>query len=247
MDLSLWDKTSGTWINIAAVILGTLVGLLLRGRLPERMQRVIMQSLGLVTLFIGLSMADSMNKANAGVVDGVILGLVTLVVGGILGEWWQIEERLAALGDWLKVKVRGGGRFTEGFVAASLLFCIGPMTMIGSLNNGLSGDNKLLVIKAALDGLAAIALVASFGIGAGFSVLVILVYQGGVALAAGSLASSIPDPANDPRVLLITGAGGLMVMAVGINLLELTKIRVASLLPALLLAPLVWWLASLVG
>ena len=247
MDLSLWDKTSGTWINIATVILGTLVGLLLRGRLPERMQRMIMQTLGLVTLFIGLSMAGSMNKANAGVVDGVILGLVTLVVGGILGEWWQIEERLAALGDWLKAKVRGGGRFTEGFVAASLLVCIGPMTMIGSLNNGLSGDNKLLVIKAALDGLAAIALVASFGIGAGFSVLVILVYQGGVALAAGSLASSIPDPASDPRVLLITGAGGLMVMAVGINLLELTKIRVASLLPALLLAPLVWWLASLVG
>ena len=247
MDLSLWDKTSGTWINIATVILGTLVGLLLRGRLPERMQRMIMQTLGLVTLFIGLSMAGSMNKANAGVVDGVILGLVTLVVGGILGEWWQIEERLAALGDWLKAEVRGGGRFTEGFVAASLLFCIGPMTMIGSLNNGLSGDNKLLVIKAALDGLAAIALVASFGIGAGFSVLVILVYQGGVALAAGSLASSIPDPASDPRVLLITGAGGLMVMAVGINLLELTKIRVASLLPALLLAPLVWWLASLVG
>ena len=247
MDLSLWAKTSGTWINIATIVLGTGLGLLLRGRLPERMQRVIMQSLGLVTLFIGVSMAGSMGKGGAGVVDGVILGLVTLVVGGVLGEWWRIEERLAGLGDWIKARVRGNGPFTEGFVAASLLFCIGPMTLIGALNNGLSGDNKLLVIKAALDGLAAIALVSSFGIGAGFSTLVVLVYQGGVSLAAAGLATAIPDPASDPRILLITGVGGLMVMGVGINLLELTRVRVASLLPALPLAPLVWWIAAQVS
>lgn len=249
MDLSIWAKTSGTWINIGTVLLGTMLGLLLRGRLPERMQRIIMQGLGLVTLFIGISMASSLNKpeTRAGVVEGVILGLVTLVVGGVLGEWWQIEERLATLGEWLKRKFRGGGRFTEGFVAASLLFCIGPMTLIGSLNNGLIGDDQLLVIKAALDGLAAIALASSFGIGVGFSVLIIAVYQGGVSLAAGGLATALPNPAVDPRVLLVTGIGGLMVMGVGINLLELTRIKVASFLPALLLAPLVWWLASLLS
>jgi uncharacterized membrane protein YqgA involved in biofilm formation len=249
VDLSIWAKTSGTWINIATVVLGTVLGLLLGGRLPERMQRVIMQGLGLVTIFIGLSMAASLNKpeTKAGVVEGVILGLITLVVGGLLGEWWRVEERLATLGDWLKSKFRGGGLFTEGFVAASLLFCIGPMTLIGSLNNGLVGDDKLLVIKAALDGLAAIALASSFGSGVGFSALIIAVYQGGVSLAAGSLASALPNPAADPRVLLVTGVGGLMVVGVGINLLELTKVKVASFLPALLLAPLVWWLVSLIA
>ncbi|HYF66348.1 MAG TPA: DUF554 domain-containing protein, partial [Herpetosiphonaceae bacterium] len=244
MDLSLWAKTSGTWINIATIVLGAGLGVLLRGRLPERMQRVIMQSLGLVTLFIGVSMAASLGKGGAGVVDGVILGLIALVVGGILGEWWLIEERLAGLGDWIKARVRGSGPFTEGFVAASLLFCIGPMALIGALNNGLSGDDKLLVIKAALDGLAAIALASSFGVGAGFSALVVLVYQGGVSLAAGGLANGLPDPAANPVVLLVSGVGGLMVMAVGINLLELTKIRLGSLLPALALAPLVWWIAA---
>ena len=256
MDLSLWAKTSGTIINIVTVILGTGLGVILHGKLPERMNRIIMQALGLVTIFIGLSMAQSMTKAGATlgstaanatpvVVDGVILGLVSLVIGGLLGEWWRIEDRLTALGDWLKAKFRGTGRFTEGFVAASLLFCIGPMTMIGSINNGLIGDDQLLVIKAALDGLAAIALTSSFGIGVGFSVLVILVYQGGFSLAAGLLAEVLPNPATDPRVLLVTGVGGLMVVGVGINLLELTKIKVASLLPTLLVAPLVYWLVTL--
>ncbi|MCA0354817.1 MAG: DUF554 domain-containing protein [Chloroflexi bacterium] len=256
MDLSLWAKLNGTLINVATVALGTGLGLALRGRLPERMQTVIMQALGLVTIFIGLSMAGSMNKAGATlqstaqatqpiVVDGVVIGLVGLVVGGLLGEWWRVEERLAALGDWLKAKFNGSGRFTEGFVAASLLFCIGPMTLIGSINNGLIGDSQLLIIKAALDGLAAIALASSFGIGVGFSILIILIYQGGVALAAGALATILPNPAVDPRVLIITGVGGLMVVGVGINLLDLTKIRVASLLPALLMAPLFHWLISL--
>ena len=139
------------------------------------------------------------------------------------------------------------GSFTEGFVAASLLFCVGPLTLIGSLNNGLTGDATLLVIKATLDGLSSIALASVFGIGVGFSILVILGYQGGVSLAAGLLAQALPDPANDPRILLVTGVGGVMILGLGINLLGLTRIRVASFLPGLALAPLVSLLAAWTG
>jgi len=245
--VELWLRTSGTWINAATVLIGTVVGLLLRGRLPERIQQIMVQGVGLMTLFIGISMAASLGKAKAGRIDGVVLGLLALVIGGVLGEWWRIEDGLEAVGERLKRAVRGGGRFTEGFLAASLLFCVGPLTLIGALNNGLSGDATLLVIKATLDGLSSIALSSVFGVGVGFAILVILIYQGGVSLAAGLLASVIPDPANDVRIALITGVGGVMILGIGINLLELRRIRVASFLPGLFLAPLLSVLASRLG
>ncbi|GEM89279.1 DUF554 domain-containing protein [Oceanithermus desulfurans] len=247
MELTLWAKTNGTLVNVLTVLLGSGLGVLIRGRLPGRMQRVIVQGVGLVTLFIGFSMAGSLGSAAGGAVDGVILGLLALVLGGVLGEALGLEERLERLGDLLKARFRGGGGFTEGFVAASLLFCVGPMTLIGSINNGLVGDPTLLLIKSTLDGLSSIALAASFGPGVAASALVVLVYQGGLALAAGGLAAALPDPASDPRVLLVTGVGGLMILGLGINLLELTRVRVASFLPALVLAPLFWWLAEVLS
>ena len=136
MTLDFWDRTSGTWINVATVIGGTLIGLVGTSRLPSRMQQIITQGLGLTTLFIGFSMAGSLSKVRAGQVNGVIVGLLALVLGGLLGEWWQVEARLVVVGDWLKHRVKGQGKFTDGFVAASLLYCIGPMALIGSLNNG---------------------------------------------------------------------------------------------------------------
>lgn len=244
MTLDFWAKTSGTWINIGTVLAGTALGLLLQGRLPMRMQRIITQGLGLITLFVGIQMAGSLTKAQAGRIDGVVLALLAIALGGLLGEWWQLEERLTALGDWLKQRFKGGGGFTDGFVAASLLFCVGPMALIGSLNNGLTGDNTLLTLKATMDGLAAIAFTSSFGIGVGFSTLIILVYQGGLSLAAGLLAQSLPDPATDPRVLLVTGVGGLMILGISLNLLEVAQVRVASFLPALALAPLIYFILA---
>jgi len=237
--LSFWGRTSGTWINVATVLMGSGLGLLLRHRLPTTMQQIITQAVGLLTLVIGFAMSRSLFEVEAGPVDGVILGLLALVIGGLLGEWWQVEKRLVAIGDTLKAQVKGGGRFTEGFVAASLLFCIGPMTIIGSLNNGLSGDNALLTLKAAMDGLAAIALTGSYGIGVGFSALTVLFIQGGLSLLAGSLATVLVDPATDPHVLLTTGIGGMMIIGLGLSLLEVAKIRVASFLPALVMSPLV--------
>lgn len=241
--VELWNRTSGTWINAVMVLAGTTAGLVLRGRLPERMQRIMVQGVGLMSLFLGIAMTSSLSRASAGRIDGVVLGLLALVLGGLLGEWWRVEERLATIGEWLRRRVGSGGSFTEGFVAASLLFCVGPMTLIGSLHNGLTGDATLLVVKATLDGLSSIALASAFGIGVGFSILVILGYQGGVSLAAGAFAQALPDPANDQHILLVTGVGGAMVLGVGLNLLGLTRIRVASFLPGLALAPLLAVLA----
>jgi len=200
------SQTSGTWINVATILVGTGLGLLMRSRLPEKMQRVITQGVGLTVMVVGVGMANSLGKVQAGRSPGVILGMVAMVVGGLLGEWWRLEGRLEAIGHWLKRKFKGDGGFTEGFVTASLLFCVGPMAVIGSLNNGLSGDNTVLVLKSAIDGLAAIALTSSFGIGVGFSSLPILLYQGGLSLSSGLL--TLPDPATAPPVILITGVGG---------------------------------------
>ncbi len=244
--LTLWAKTSGTWINIVLVILGTLSGLGLRNRLSAQMQTIITQAVGLTTIFIGISMANALAQASVGGVEGVILALLALVGGGLLGEWWQIESRLVSLGDWIKARVKGGNRFTEGFVAASLLFCIGPMSILGSLNNGLKGDNTILVIKSTMDGLVSIALTGTYGIGVGFSVLTVLLYQGSLSLIASSLAQSIPSPDTDPNVLLVTGVGGIMILGLGFNLLECTKIRIASFIPALVLGPIIAQLAKLI-
>lgn len=242
--LSLWAKTSGTWINVALVLLGTGSGLLLRGRLPRAMQDVITQAMGLITLFIGMQMAQPLTEVDAGRIAGVIVGIVSLVIGGLLGEWWQIENRLAAIGDSLKSRFGGGSRFTEGFVAASLLYCIGPMAILGSLNNGLSGDDTILIIKGTMDGLISIALTGSYGAGVGFSVLPVAIYQGGLSLLAGLLSSGIGDPTVSPSVLLVTGVGGVIIMGLGLNLLQVATIRVASFLPALLLTPLFYKLGQ---
>ncbi len=242
-----WLRTSGTWINVVTIILGTITGLLVRGRLPLRMQKIIIQAMGLVTVFISIQMATSLLKVKAGFLDGAVLAVILLATGGVLGEWWELEQKLGSIGDWLKEKFRGGGKFTEGFVAASLLFCTGPMAIIGSLNNGLNGDNTLLVLKAIMDGLIAIAFTSSFGIGVGFSALSILIYQGSLSLLAVTLTQSLPNPTQAPPVLLITGVGGLILLGLGLNLLEVATISVASFLPSLLLAPLLYYLAQGLG
>jgi uncharacterized membrane protein YqgA involved in biofilm formation len=216
--MELFARTSGTWINIAAVAIGTAVGVLGGARLPERLGRTLMQVLGLVTLFVGLGMARMLDGVRSGPLPGVIVALVSLALGALAGEALGIEERLTAFGEAARHRLGGGGRFTEGFVTASLLFCIGPMAIVGSLQNGLALDARTLVLKSTLD--------------------------------AGALARVLPDPATDPRVLVVSGAGGLMVAGIGVNLLlaglglEDRKLRLGSMLPALVIAPLLHALAS---
>jgi uncharacterized protein len=242
--LKFWNNTSGTWINVAAIAAGTGLGILLNGRLSVKIQTVITQAIALVCIFVALNLANSLTRVKAGYLDGTILALLSLILGGILGEWGQLERRLEGIGDWLKIQFKGSGRFTEGFISASLLFCIGPIAIIGSLNNGLTGDNRLLVLKSVMDGLIAIAFTSSFGIGIGFSALPILFYQGSISLLAGAIAQVLPDPINAPPILLISGIGGLMLLGLGLNLLEVTQVRLASFLPAIALAPLFYAIAK---
>lgn len=238
-----FEQVSGTLWNVVTVLAGAGLGLLIRGRLPERIIVVVMQAIGLTTLLVGI-----MNALDLGEVSdppGLIIGLVALALGGALGEWWRIEEGLENLGAWLNRRLRGQGRFTEGFVAASLLFCVGPLTLVGSIQNGLTGDNSFLILKATLDGLAALGLAATFGSGVLFSALTVLIYQGTLSLSAGLFANLIPDPYTDPRVLLVNGVGGLMIVGLGLNLLDIKRLRIASLLPALAVAVLLYQLARL--
>ncbi|KGF73043.1 hypothetical protein DO97_03160 [Neosynechococcus sphagnicola sy1] len=247
MVLELWQKTSGTWFNVLTVISGTALGLCLQEILAPALRQIITQGVGLITLFVGFTMAGNLLKIQTHYFDGMLLGLVSMLMGGLLGEWWQIEARLRCLGEQLKGYVQGYGSFTEGFVTASLLFCVGPMALLGCLNNGLTGDSRLLTLKATMDGFAAIALSSRLGVGVGFSGVSILLYQGGLSLAAGFLAQFLPNPTTDPRVLLSTGVGGLMIVGLGLTLLDVAPIRVASFLPSLLLAPLLYHLATGIG
>jgi len=242
VDLNFWAKTSGTWINIFSVLLGTSLGLSLSNFLSSKIQTIITQGIGLLTVWIGLNMADSMTKVEFGEIDGAVLGLLAIVLGGVIGELWQIEERLTNIGNWLKHQFQGKGLFTEGFVASSLLFCVGPMALIGSLNNGLTGDNTLLTLKATMDGVISIALANIYGVGVGFSTLIILIYQGGLSLLVSLIVINIPHAESNPYLLIVTGIGGLIIMAIGCNLLEIVKIRVASFLPAIAIAPFLYWI-----
>lgn len=241
--MNLWLQTSGTIVNVAAVLAGSALGMALRHRLPARIVTVVMQAIGLTTIFIGLSAAWDLSRVTAP--PGVIVALLGLAAGGAIGEGLRIEERLEQAGERLKRRFRGGGRFSEGLVAASLLFCVGPLTLIGALQNGLIGDNSFLLLKSAMDGLASLALATTFGVGVMASAIVVALYQGGLSLGAGLLTQWLPDPASDPRVLLVNGVGGLMLLGLGLGLLELVKVRVASMLPALVVVVPLWMLLGL--
>ncbi|MCW5838681.1 MAG: DUF554 domain-containing protein [Anaerolineales bacterium] len=231
----------GTLLNIATVLVGGIMGLLFGARFPERLRQTVVAGLGLFTLAIGARMSlDSQN---------VILVLVSLLCGGILGEWLVLEDRLEALGAWLQQRFAAGAqggttRFVRGFLTASLVFCVGPMTILGSIQDGLTGDYRLLAIKAVLDGFAAMVFASSLGVGVLFSTLVILVLQGGISL----LAQQAQAVFTSGMIAELSAVGGVLLLGVAISsLLEIKKIRVANFLPALLIAPLLVALLDALG
>jgi len=234
---------TGTIINIITVLAGSALGVLLGSRLRAEMSETVLRGLGLVTFAIGLSM--TLATANVLIVLGAVL------VGGILGEWGRIEDQLNNVGAWLEERFnRGrkdtedGNRFIRGFVTASLLFCVGPMTILGSIQDGLSGDYRLLAIKSMLDGFAALAFSSTLGIGVAFSALVILVFQGGLSLLAAQAQAFL----TEAMIAEMTATGGILIMGLAIStLLEIKPIRVGNFLPALLIAPLVVWALNLLG
>lgn len=229
---------TGTIINVIAILLGGALGTFLGNRLPERLRHTVMAGLGLFVLAIGLEMfLDTKNS---------LLVLASLVIGIFLGEWWQVEEGIRWLGRALEKRImpKNGTseehsarqeRFVRGFFTASLLFCVGPIAILGSIQDGLTGNYQLLVVKSVLDGFASLAFASSLGVGVIFSALPILIYQGGISLAAGQLRAVV----TDPMMIEMTATGGVILMAIAVsNLLEVKQIRAGNFLPALIIAPL---------
>ena len=219
----------GTILNVATVLVGGGLGTILGQRLPEKMRQTVMHGLGLVTLTVGLRMA--LTTANILIVMGSVL------LGGILGEWWRIEDGLQALGDRLQQRLGSGNgdNLTKGFVTASLIFCVGPMTVLGSIRDGMVGDYTLLAIKSLLDGFAALALASSLGIGVILSAVTVLVFQGGISL----LAKWAQFGMSQAMITEMTAAGGVIIVGIGLILLDIKRIRVGSFLPAIFVAPVV--------
>lgn len=214
----------GTVINSAAIILGSVMGVLLQHRFSKKIQLIVFQGLGLATLLIGLQMALK--------VENILTLIFSLLIGGIIGESINLEARMEHFGDWLKGKVKSNDtRFTDGFVAASILFCVGAMAILGSLDEGIRGDRTVLLTKSLLDGFASIALAASMGIGVAFSAIPIFIYQGSITILAGYTQNFF----TPLMIQQLTAVGGLLIVAISFNLLEIKKIKVTNLLPSLIL------------
>lgn len=222
----------GTVVNVAAIAAGALVGLLVKRGLPEKWQQTMMSGIALCIFVIGLQMA--LGTAN------IIITIVSLASGAIIGEAIGIEDRLNELGQWIGSKVAGkeegaAKRIAEGFVSATLLFCIGAMAVVGSIQDGLAGDHTTLFAKATLDGIISVVLSANLGIGVMFSAVSVGIYQGAITALAGFL-----EPFIAGGVLTeITAAGGVMIMAIGTNMLNVTKIRISNMLPGIVTAAII--------
>ena len=235
----------GTLVNIATVLVGTVIGVLVGHRLAQRTRDVVTDGLGLVTLLIAAvsaaSIADPAWADAVGDSAPMLIVLGSLLLGGVVGSVLGIENGLEGFGGWLQRRLGSGAvegtdrqRFIEGFVTASLIFCTGPLTILGSLNDGLGNGADQLFLKAALDGFAAIAFAAAFGWGVAASVVTLVVVQGSLTVVGVALGDVLPDA----HLAAITATGGLMLVGVALRLLRVKQLPVGDLLPGLLLAPL---------
>ncbi len=216
----------GTVVNSAAVVVGALLGNLLRSGFPERIKNTVMQGVCLAVILIGISMAAK--------TQDVLIVTLSLVLGGILGELLQIEERLDAFGKKLEARFgEGNDAFTKGFVTASLVFCVGAMAIMGALESGLTGRHTTLFVKSVLDGVTAVIFSSTMGLGVAFSALTIFVYQGSITLAA----SYVKPFLTEAVVREMTAAGGLLIFGIGVNVLTGKNwVKVGNLLPAIFVA-----------
>lgn len=220
----------GTIVNSLAIIGGSLAGFVLKGGIPERINDSIMKGLALCIMVIGITGAIKS--------ENMILVICSIVVGTVIGEVVDIDKWLKRLGDFIETKLQGrGGRISEGFVTASLVYCVGAMAIVGSLNSGLKGDHEILFTKAMLDGISAIMFTSTLGIGVALSAVSVFIYQGIITVAA-SFVQGVLTPIV---VTEISAVGSLLIMGLGFNMLGLTKIKVANLLPAIFI-PLIYFL-----
>ena len=229
----------GTWINVATVLAGSLLGRLFGARLSERMREAVTNVLGLFTALLGITLFMQGSQARD---ENLLIPLISLLLGALIGESIGLERWMQGIGAVLEARFAAGkgeaepgNLFIRGFVTASLLFCVGPMTIIGSIQDGLTGDYQLLAVKSVMDGFASLALAATFGFGVMFSALIVLLYQGGLTLVAAQMQSLV----SAQMLAEISIVGGVLLLALAFgSLLELKEIRTANILPALVIAPL---------
>jgi uncharacterized protein len=245
----MWPIFSGTIVNVITVAVGSVLGISISRGIPERYRLIVLQTLGLITLTLGmdaavLQFAGAVERfapaGDAGKTYGALLGMVmigSLLVGVILGTALKLHERIESLGKWLHRRSSSGDghRFSEGFLSASVLFCVGPLTLVGCLENGANGNPSFLYIKSLLDCFASLALASTLGWGVFASVLTVGIFQGGLSL----LAYWVATPLDDLSIALMTNVGGVIMLGTGIMLLEIKPIRVANMVPAIFLPPLV--------
>ncbi len=221
----------GTIVNVITVLIGSFLGVIFQSKLPDRFVKIVFQGLGLFTLVLGVYMALKS--------DHFLVMVFSLIVGGILGELFKLEDRLERFVNVLKYKLKfGNERFTEGMVTAFLLFCMGSMTIMGAIDEGLGNGYDLLLTKAMMDGFASIALASAFGIGVAFSVLPLLLYQGGLTLLTAFFGNYFSEVITND----MTAVGGVLLVGLGFNILDIKKIKVLNLLPALIAAIVFSWL-----
>ena len=227
----------GVLVNTIAVIVGSLIGLLFKKGIPEKVSGAIMTGIALCTLYIGIS--GSLKGENT------LVLIISMVTGAAAGTLLDIDKGITRLGEWVEKKFSPKDSrqvsVAQAFITASLLFCVGAMTIVGSLTAGLTGDNETLFTKSVLDFISAIMLTVSMGIGVIFSAAFVLVFQGSIALLAGVLAPVLSDAAVNELIC----CGSMLIVALGLNLLGLTKIKVANYMPALIIAPLLVWVINL--
>jgi len=215
---------TGTLVNAGAVIIGSLIGLVFRSRIPERMFKIVFQAIGLFTIYLGVSMALKANE--------MLIMVFSLVVGALVGEGLRIEERVEGVSDRIKKRIGGKDEnFSAGFITAFLLFCMGSLSILGSIEEGMGHEPNLLMTKALMDGFSAVALTAALGVGVLFSVIPLVIYQGGLTLFAAYVGDVIPAAMLDE----LTGVGGVLILGLGITLLDLRHIKVLNLVPALVI------------
>lgn len=212
----------GSIVNALAIIGGATIGCWLQSRFPERIRSIVFQGLGLCVLLIGIQMALK--------VENILIVIFAVLLGGITGELLRLDTILERMGNWVKRKIGSKNeKFTDGLVTTSLIYCIGAMAIIGSLEEGINGDATVLYTKSILDGFASIAFAATYGSGVLFSFIPVLLYQGSMTLGA----SFFQQYFSEMMIAQVTGCGGLLIIGIGINLLELTEVRLANLLPSL--------------
>jgi len=218
----------GTIVNAAAIVVGAILGTFLRKGIKERYKDIVMQGIGLVVLLIGINMAVKTSN--------VLIIIFSMVIGGLIGETVNIDRRLESLGERLNARFGSGeAEFVQGFVTASLVYCIGAMAIMGALESGLTGNHEILFAKSMLDGISAIVFASTMGIGVAFSSLPVFLYQGAITLLAGSVKVFMTEAV----ITEMTATGGLLIIAIASNILGIKKFNIANLLPAIFIAVLI--------